>query len=103
MTCNNFSTQLDDQSYWKKKQFASVYFENKPEKLPELDWQKKKFKHKYITLTKKDCNNTATWQIDRQENLLIEIDKNGDRVLTIILDMQSISIKYLNQVNNANK
>lgn len=35
--------------------------------------------------------------------LFIEIDSNSDKFLKMILDMRTIYIKYLNQLNNANK
>ena len=54
-------------------------------------------------LTKIDCENTAIWQIDSQEKLFTKIDKNLDGVLKMILNMRTIYIKYLNQVNNADK
>ena len=54
-------------------------------------------------LIKKNSNNTAAWQIDSREKLLTEIDKDSDKVLTMILDIYNIYTKYLNQVNHTNK
>ena len=50
-----------------------------------------------------DCNNTIAWQIYSQEKLLTEMDKGLKEVLTMILDMCTIYIKYLNQASNTNK
>ena len=71
--------------------------------MPEPDWQNKERKHRRATLAEKDCDNTITWQIDSREKLLTEMDKNPNRVLTMILDMRNIYTKYLNQANHANK
>ena len=54
-------------------------------------------------LAEEDRENTAAWQINSQEKLFTEIDKNPDGVLKMILDICNIYIKYLNQANNANK
>ncbi len=54
-------------------------------------------------LAEKDCNNIAAWQIDSREKLLIEMDKDLDGVLTMILNISNIYTKYLNQANYANK
>ena len=54
-------------------------------------------------LTKKNHKNITAWQINSQEKLFIEMDKNLDGVLKIILDMHIIYTKYLNQAYNANK
>lgn len=51
----------------------------------------------------KDQNNTEAQQINYQKKLLTERDKNPNGVLTMILDMHTIYIKYLNQANNADK
>lgn len=72
-------------------------------KLPKLDQQNKKYNCRYAKLIEKDCNNIAAQQIDKQEKLLIKMDKNFNDVLTIILDMYNIYIKYLNNINNVNK
>ncbi len=67
------------------------------------DWRNKKHKHRRIKLAKEDCDNTAAWQIDSRERLLIEMDKDYEGVLTMILDMHNIYTKYLNQANHADK
>lgn len=54
-------------------------------------------------LTKKDCKNTVTWQIDSWKKLFKEIDGNPNAILKMILDMHTIYTKYLNQANNGNK
>lgn len=86
-----------------KKQSARVHFVDKLEKLPELDWQNKKRKHRRTTLTEENRKNTIIWQIDSWEKLFTEIDRNSDRILKIILDIPTIYTKYLNQANNADK
>lgn len=47
-------------------------------------------------LAEKDCNHIAACQIGNPEKLLIEMDKNLNEILTIILDMHIIYIKYIN-------
>ncbi len=77
--------------------------DDKPKNLPVLDWRNKERKHRRATLAEKDCDNTASWQIDSREKLLIEMDKDPDGVLTMILDIYNIYTKYLNQVNYADE
>ena len=48
------------------------------------------------TFAEKDCKNAAIWQIDSQKNLFIEMNKNPNEVLKMILDMRTIYTKYLN-------
>ena len=103
MARDNSSSQLDDHSHQTKKRSTSVHFEDETEILPEPDWQNKKRKHRRATLAKKDHDNTAAWQINSQEKLLTEIDKDPDGVLTMILDMRNIYTEYLNQANHADK
>lgn len=47
--------------------------------------------------------NTIAWHIHSLERLLVEIEKDLKRVLFVILDMQSIYIKYLDQTYKADK
>ena len=103
MTQDNFLFQLDNHSHHTKKQSTSVHFEDEIEMSPEPDWRNKKHKYRRATIAEKDCDNTTAWQIDSREKLLTEIDKNPDRVLTMILDMRNIYTKYLNQANQADK
>ena len=103
MARDNSSSQLDNHSHQTKKRSTSVYFEDETEILPEPDWRNKKRKHRRATLAEEDCDNTAAWQIDSREKLLTEMDKDSDGVLTMILDMRNIYIKYLNQANHADK
>ena len=79
-----------------KEQFASVYFENELEKLPEPDWQNKERKYKCTTFAKKNYENTVAWQINNQEKLFTEINKNPNGVLKMIFDMRTIYTKYIN-------
>lgn len=71
--------------------------------MPELDWQNKKHKYKHTTLTEKNSKNTVVWQINNSKKLNTKMDKNPNRVLTIILDMHTIYTKYLNETNHMNK
>ena len=103
MAQDNSSSQLDNHSHQTKERSTSVYFEDETEILPEPDWQNKKRKHRRATLAEEDRDNTAAWRIDSQEKLLTEMDKDPDRVLTMILDMCNIYTKYLNQANHADK
>ena len=48
-------------------------------------------------------NNAAAWQIDSLERVLAEIKKDSKGVLSMILDMRSIYIEYLNKTNKADK
>ena len=50
-------------------------------------------------LIQKNYNNSIAWQIDSQEKLMIEMDRNSDGVLSTILDMRKTYTKYLNQTN----
>lgn len=95
MTQDNFLYQLDDQ--------VSIYFEDKLEKLPKPDQQNKEHKYRCTTLAEKNRKNTVAWQIDSREKLFIEMDRNSDGVLKIILDMCIIYTKHLNGVNNVDK
>ena len=103
MTRDNSSSQLDNQSHQSNKQSTNVYFEDEPEKLPEPDWRNKERKYRHITLVEENRKNTAAWQINSQEKLLIEMNRNPDTVLKMILDMCTIYTKYLNMANNADK
>lgn len=49
----------------------------------------------------KDHNNFTTWQIDIWEKLISEMDRDFDKILLIILDMQKIYTEYLDQANKA--
>lgn len=64
--------------------------EDKQEKLPKPDWQNKNRKLRRITLAKKDCNNSVAWRIDRKKKIFIEINRNCDKVLRMILEMRTI-------------
>ena len=103
MARDNSSSQLDDQSHQTKERSTSVHFEDELEKSPEPDWRNKERKYRRPTLVEKDRENTAAWQIDSQEKLFTEMDRNPDGVLKMILDMRTIYTKYLNQANNADK
>ena len=103
MARDNSSSQLDDHSHQTKKRSTSVHFEDETKILPESDWQNKERKHRRATLAEENCDNTAVWQIDSQEKLLTEMDKDPDEVLTMILDICNIYIKYLNQANHVDK
>lgn len=59
--------------------------------------------HKCTTLAKKDGENTATWQIDNDEKLLIEIDRDPYIVSKMFFDIHTIHTKYINQVNYADQ
>lgn len=54
-------------------------------------------------LGKENYMNITTWQIDSQEKLLIEITRELDGVLKMILNICTIYTKYLNQPKNADK
>lgn len=64
--------------------------------MPVSDWQNEERKHKCAIFAKKDDNHTTAWQIDSREKLLIEINKDPEEVLTIILDLRNIYTTYLN-------
>ena len=103
MARDNSSSQLDNHSHQTKERSTSVHFEDETEISPEPDWQNKERKHRRATLAEKDRDNTVAWRINNQEKLLIEMDKDPNGVLTIILDIRNIYTKYLNQANHANK
>ena len=103
MAWDNSSSQLDDKSNQTKRRSVNIYFNDELKNLSLPNWENKKRKHRCTILAKKDCNNTAAWQINSQEKLLIKKDKNFDEVLTMILNMRNIYTKYLNQINQADK
>ena len=72
----------------------SVYFENESKKSSNLDWQYEKTKRRYSTLIQKDYDNSAAQQIDSQEKLINEINRDPNRLLSIIFNMQMIYIEY---------
>ncbi len=74
---------------------TSVYFEDKSEKSPDSDWRYEKTKHRHSLFIQKDHDNSAGWQIDSREKLMSEINRDPDEVLSMILDIQKIYIKYL--------
>ena len=47
-------------------------------------------------LAEKDRDSTVVWQINSQKKLLTEMNKDSNRVLTMILNMRIIHTKYLN-------
>lgn len=69
--------------------------------MADPDWQNKKRKYKCTKLIKKDYNNIIAWQINSWEKLLIKIDIDPNRVLSMILNMQKIYIEYFDQFNKA--
>ena len=74
------------------------------EKSSKQDWRYKSIKCGRCTFAEKQkYNNATTWQIDSLKRLLTEIEKDSKRVLSKILDMRSIYIKYLKKTNRANK
>lgn len=87
MAWDNSPSQLDNKSHQIKKLFIYVQFNDEPENLLLTDWWKKERKYRRITFVEKVCENTVDWQNDSWEKLLIEINKNPDRFLIIILDM----------------
>ncbi len=103
MARDNSLSQLDDESHQMKGQSASIYFDDKPENSPVSDWRNEERKHRRAMLAEENRDNTAAWQIDSQEKLVTEIDKDPDEVFTMILDMRNIYTKYLNQANHADK
>ena len=103
MARDNSLSQLDNHSHQTKKQYTSVHFEDEIEILPEPDWRNEECKYRRATLAEENRDNTKAWQIDSREKLLTEMDKDPNKVLTIILDMRNIYIKYLNQANHADK
>ncbi len=89
MSRDNSSSQLDDESHQTKRRSVSVHFDDEPENLPVPDWQNEERKHRRTTLAEEDvCDNTVAWQIDSQEKLLTEMNKDPDGVLTMVLDMR---------------
>lgn len=77
----------------------SIYFDDISKNSLEQDWQHKHTKNKQSTLAQEGYTNAAAWQIDNLEILLVKIEKDPEGVLSIILDMQSIYTKYLEQAN----
>lgn len=73
---------MSKQSYLKKS--GSVHIEIKLQKLLELDFKIKKYKHIYIILGEQDYNNYATRHIPAPKLLFIEIYKNRGRDVKMI-------------------
>ena len=59
MARDNFSSQLDNQSYQTKRQSTYIHFEDELEKLPEPDWRNKERKYRRTTLAEENRENTA--------------------------------------------
>lgn len=78
---------------------TSVYFEDKLKKLLDPDWQHEEIKVRYSAFGLEKNNNSVACQIDSQEKLMTEIDKDSDKVLSKILDMRKTYIEYLDQMN----
>ena len=97
------SSNSNDQPYEPRKTLASVHFDDLSEKSPEQDWQHEGTKRRQNTLAQEEHTNAAAWRIDNLERLLAEIEKDPKGVLSMILDMQSIYTKYLDQANEADK
>ena len=103
MACNNSSAK-NNQPNKSEKTLLNVHFNNVSEKSLEENWQYKNTKYKYsIFAQEQKYDNVAVWQIDSLKRLLAKMDKDPKRVLSIILDMQSIYTKYLNKANKADK
>ncbi len=103
MAWDNSLFQLNNESHQTKRWSTSIHFDEESENLLVLDWQNKECKHRRVTLAEENGNNITTWQINSQEKLLTELDKDSDRVLMMILDMYNIYTKYLNQANHADE
>ena len=103
MACNNFSTK-NDQPNEPRRTPSNVYFDDISEQSPKQDWQQEDTKCRHSTLAQEqEHNNAEAWQIDSLERLLAEIEKDPKGVLSIILDMGSIYIEYLNKANETDK
>lgn len=75
---------------------------DKPENLLRSNWQNEECHHRHKMQIGNNRSNTATWAINIQAKLFIEINKDPDRVLTMIVDMRNIYTKYMNQSNHVN-
>ena len=80
-------TQQDDQDYQQYSIPISDHFKNNLKKLPDPDLQYKETKHKHSALIQKDDYNSAAWQIDSQEKLMIEMYKDPNMVLSVVLNI----------------
>ncbi len=86
-----------------KRWSTSVQFDDELERLPEQNWRHKRTAHKQSTLTQEEHTNATAWQIDNLESLLAEIKNDLKEVLSMILNIQSIYTKYLDQSNEIDK
>ena len=103
MACDNSLTKNNPPNKPQRIR-SNVHFDDISEKSPEQNWQHKDTKCKHsIFAQKHKPNNFAAWQIDSLKKLLAEIEKDFKGILSMILDMQSIYIKYLNKANKADK
>ena len=81
MTKNNQLNKL-------QKTLSNVHFDDVFEKPPKQKRQHEGSKCRRSTFAQKqEHNNAATWQIDSLKRLLAKIDKNPNRILSMILDM----------------
>lgn len=64
-------------------------------------YQHKKTKHRRSIFAQKGYNNSATWQVDNQKKLITEVDRDFERVLSMIQNRQKIYIEYFDQANKA--
>ena len=103
MACDNSLTK-NDQPNESQKTPSNVHFDDILKKSPEQKWRHEGIKCRRSTFAQEqEHNNAAAWQIDSLERLLAEIEKDPERVLSMILDMCNIYTKDLNKGNKADK
>ena len=95
MARNNSSIQQDDQDHQRRKTPTSVHFEDELEKSPDPDWQHEGTKRRRSALIQEEHDNFAAWQINSRKKLMTEIDRDPDKVLSMILDMRKTYTEYL--------
>lgn len=64
------------------------------EKSLEFNWQHKKMKQKHSMFAQENYDNFTTQQINNQQKLITEMDKDPNKVLLIILDMWKSYTEY---------
>lgn len=79
----------------------SVHFDDSSKISPNLDRQNEKTKYKRIIFAQEDHENFVALQIDSQEKFMNDIDKDSDKVLSMILDIQKIYTESLDKANKA--
>lgn len=65
----------------------SVYFREEYREWSDFDMWYEEIKHRRYTLAERDYDHSTAWQVDNQEKLLFEMERDINRVLLMIHDI----------------